>query len=93
MAHFINNKKNWNIRENRLDNTRIAVRVEVKKQGHNVFLQPTDKIIFLKPGSVLHKLPEAVKVISAEGEVITATGAFWVTAETIDPYHCVTDLF
>lgn len=71
-----------------LQKPRVAVKVE--KKGRKLYVIP-DEIHFLKPGTLLMKCP--YEVVGPDGEKIEPVGQFVMTAETIDPYHMVTDWF
>lgn len=38
-------------------------------------------------------LGDVIKIVDNEGNVIEATGRYYITAETINPYHLVIDIF
>lgn len=65
---------------------RVAVKVE--KKGRKLYVIP-DEIYFLKPGTRLMEC--RYDVVSPDGEKIEPVGRFVMTAETIDPYHMVTE--
>lgn len=51
-----------------------------------------DVIGILKVGSLVAPLPDRVSLLPAEDDVpIVAEHRFWVSTETIDPYHVVID--
>jgi hypothetical protein len=56
-----------------------------------------DGTLEVVPGSVavmdaeVVRLPDGVMVVGPGGEVIAPTWGFWVTTESIDPYHLLTD--
>ncbi len=37
-------------------------------------------------------LPESVGVVLEDGDVLRPSRTFWVTTETFDPYHLLTDM-
>ncbi len=49
-------------------------------------------ILFLKTGTSLLRVPEDIIIQSQDGEKILPSGAFWMTSETIDPYHLLLDI-
>lgn len=90
--HFLNKeevkwerptRKNW-----------AAVKVKVDGRGEDCRLTIEPGISVLRLGVQLVKLPERCTVISSEGEVIKPTpGAqFFVTIETFDPFHLITEI-
>jgi len=54
-------------------------------------LQPGE-ISVLKADAQLALVPEDVVVVDPDGKAIKAAGKFYVTVETIDPYHAVVDI-
>lgn len=47
----------------------------------------------LQEGTLMIPLPENMEIVDENGEPIKATGRFYITAETIDLYHLVVDMF
>ena len=50
-----------------------------------------EPLILVKPDTLLVEL-EDERVTLPDGEVLNATGKFFVTAETINPYHLILDV-
>ncbi len=47
----------------------------------------------LYAGTPLRRLPDDFKVFNEDGEDVPALGEFYVTVETFDPHHLITDVF
>ena len=41
----------------------------------------------------LTEISANAKIIGPDGQPVPATGEYYITAETMDPYHIVTDWF
>lgn len=53
-------------------------------------------LCLIKPCATLLPLAEIsadAKIIGPDGQPVPATGEYYITAETMDPYHIVTDWF
>ncbi|RHQ05568.1 hypothetical protein DW993_08760 [Clostridium sp. AM51-4] len=53
-------------------------------------------LCLIKPCTTLLPLTEIsanAKIIGPDGQPVPATGEYYITAETMDPYHIVTDWF
>lgn len=72
-----------------LSNKRVCVKVA--RKGNKLEVQ--EGIYFLAPGTAVLPIKSIDKIVDIEGNEIEATGQFYTTAETIDPYHMITDLF
>lgn len=68
---------------------RIAVKV--KKIGKNKF-RVVPGVCVLEESTLVCEQP-FFQIVGDDGEEIPPTGTFLWTAETIDPYHLVTDWF
>lgn len=68
---------------------RVAVKVE--KVGENRF-RVLPGIYALEESTLVCERP-SFQVVGEDGEVISPTGKFLWTVETIHPYHLVTDWF
>lgn len=82
--------------EMELPSARACVKVRVKKgKGKSVdlVLIPGSGIGILPEGTLMTSLPDYVRVVTPDGEVLQPTGKFYATVETIDPFHAVVDLF
>lgn len=84
------------LRPEPLGKPRAAVRVWWRKpHAGALFLElHVDPIVLLKADALVFPLPEEIRIVaSTDGEVIRPKGKFWVTIETFDPAHLVTDIF
>ena len=52
-----------------------------------------DSIVVLKAGCPIVALNDDEMVVSKDGEPVNPTGRFYITADTIDPYHYLFDIF
>ena len=68
------------------------VAVEVRKIGRNTYEVVPGKITMLSEEIMVGERKSGV-VVNESGEVIEPSGKFLWTAETIDPFHFVTDFF
>lgn len=68
------------------------VAVEVRKIGLNTYEVVPGKITMLSEEIMVGEKKNAV-IVSESGEIIEPSGRFLWTAETIDPFHFVTDFF
>ena len=81
-----------------LNKERVGVKVERfgSKREHKYKITE-DSIVMVKNGTLVipvNFLSDDFKVYDKEGkEVIEPTGWFFITAETIDPYHIILDIF
>lgn len=66
-----------------------AVKVQIKDK--NLYLVE-DGFCIVTPDTLILPLPSDIKVYSEDGEEIPASGKFYVSAETINPYHLVIDI-
>lgn len=73
-----------------LDKPRACVMV--KKEGKRLVVIP-DSVNILKAETQLFWLDEMYEVVSEDGQPVKATGKFAVSAQTIDPYYALTDIF
>jgi hypothetical protein len=91
--HFLNPKGGRDIGGRALWKLRacVTVRVEFRDRKPVLVVKP-GSVSLLKGDAVLTELPKEISVIDEDGKRIKATGKFYVTTETFDPYHCVTDL-
>ena len=81
-----------------LNKERVGVKVERfgSKREHKYKITE-DSIVMVKSGTLVMPvdfLSDDFKVYDKEEkEVIEPTGRFFITAETIDPYHIILDIF
>ena len=81
-----------------LSNKRVGVKVErFGKQREHKYKISEQEIIIVKEGTAiipLEQISDKAQVYSIDGaELIEPTGRFYITAETIDPYHIILDIF
>lgn len=64
--------------------------VQVKRGGRKVLVvcQGIEKT---KDDALWFLLPEDIKVLDDDGNVVRPSGKFYITVETIDPYHLLAD--
>ena len=68
--------------------------VQVKRVGRtNRFRVVEGSLCMINQGEVVSNLPDDWKIVDDNGEEIKPTGRFIISAETIDPYHLVVDMF
>lgn len=73
---------------------RAAVRARWnKREGLLVLVPHEEPIVVLKADAMLFPLPEEMRVAAPDGKILRPTGKFWITTETIDPIHLITDVF
>ena len=83
----------------RLTRPYAAVRVETtKRKGksaeYTISPESTDSpIILVKPDALLFPLSENDMVVTPDNEVMAPSGKFYRTAETINPYHLIFDIW
>lgn len=75
-----------------IEKDRVAVKVQRIGQSKSYCIVP-DSLSVIKQGTLVLNLPDGYKIIDESGEEIKAIGEFMISAETIDPYHLVVDLF
>lgn len=66
------------------------------KRKHLYRIAKDEPLCLIKPLTTLLPLTEVcanAQIIDNDGQPIPAIGKFYITAETIDPYHIVTDWF
>jgi len=91
-VHFLTQFKSW--RDEAIGKPRAAVVVEVEKKRAPCTLRVQDgSICILKSDAIMAPLPDGVVVRSADGKPIKPTGRFFVSTESFDPYHLLTDVF
>jgi|WetSurMetagenome_2_1015567.scaffolds.fasta_scaffold11132_2 hypothetical protein len=93
MSHFltIDEAGHWRVRRPP-SRAAVRVRVEPHKRREPRKLVVESGVFVLKANDVaLVPLPEDVVVMSKGGEVLKPTWGFWVSVETFDPYHVLTD--
>lgn len=66
-----------------------AVKVEVK--GKKLIV--VGGVEFVAPDTRIAVLPDGYEVQTMDGETIRPSGTFYITSETINPYHLLMDVF
>lgn len=80
----------------RLEDSRVAVKVERTGDMRKRIYKILPEIFLVKPGALmipLKEISENAKIINEKGEELHASGTFYLSAETIDPYHILIDWF
>lgn len=93
MSHFLLERER--ARGETIGKRRAMVKVRVRGKGKDVSLEvQTDGIGVAKSDAQLSPLPDRVKVVDVDGKVVTPShgSSFWVTSETIDPFHGVIEI-
>ncbi len=81
-------------REDAIVKPRACVAVRVTRQRGPCTLRIEDAPLrILKADALMAPLPEDVVVLHVDGRVCKATGRFYVTTESFDPCHMLTDVF
>lgn len=76
-----------------LRHDRIAVRCRRQKNKFVLDVDPDEPICMAKAGTEIRRLEINETVETPDGENIKATGQFWVSCGTIDPWHLIFDMF
>lgn len=77
--------------EHAIGKSRAAVTIRVKNR--NELVVADDGICILKADALISKLPDGVRIYDPNGKEVTPTGSFYITTESFDPFHIVTDIF
>ncbi len=81
-------------REDAIGKPRACVAVLVTRQRDPCTLRVEEEPLrILKADAMMTPLPEGVVVLHADGRVCKPTGRFYVTTESFDPCHLLTDVF
>ena len=67
-----------------------GARVQVLKGGKTLQVE-ADSICIVKADALVMSLPKGVRLVDADGDEILPTWGFWVTTESLDPYHLLLD--
>ncbi len=79
-----------NIRGRAIGKPHMAVVVQYEKAGRKLVL--TDKPpVVLQLDALVAPLPRNVVVVDRQRKRVNASGQFYVTTETFDPYHLLID--
>jgi hypothetical protein len=69
----------------------VTVRVERSRRPCTLRIQ--EGIFVLKHDTLIVPLPDGVVVLQPDGKRCKPTGRFYVTTESFDPCHLLTDIF
>ena len=69
--------------------------VKVRRKGHAFIVDPEieEPVIVVKAGTKMIPLDTNERVVDPDGNEVPATGRFYRSAETIDPFHLIFDMF
>lgn len=70
---------------------RPYVCVTVNNIGKKTLRLETGSGALINPDTKFTRLPEDIKVVDHHGEEIPAMRGFWISTESIDPYHILID--
>lgn len=88
MSHFLENTSGAVI----LGKPYAAVMVRVKGRRLSVEVDPGEATVRMsRPDTKWVKLPDCYKVTTRDETDIPPSGHFYISADTIDPYHLVAD--
>jgi hypothetical protein len=87
VSHILSARPGWTPRTVR---PYAAVKVEVIAKGKPPKLLVTPHITILRAGELIRELPPEV-IVTDGTEVLAASGKFFITIETIDPFHLLVD--
>lgn len=88
MSHFLASP-GYAYREVVVTRTYACVKVELVNK---TTLRVLPEVNLIKPGSYVRLLPEKISVTDENGDKVPASGRFYVTSESIDPYHLLIDV-
>ncbi|MCC8045830.1 MAG: hypothetical protein LIP12_10075 [Clostridiales bacterium] len=70
----------------------VAVKV-MRKGKRNTFEVLQETPVSIPANTRVFRVPDEWKIVDDHGESLCPTGYFVMTAETIDPYHLLADVF
>lgn len=76
-----------------LDGPRVAVIVKWTSRRQSALVLVGSDVGVAKDGVRIAELPKKIRVLDPDGEPVAASGRFFVTTETVDPYHLLLDIF
>jgi hypothetical protein len=85
--HFLLKKELYQRRRVRV-RACVMVRLEA---GSGVRRLVVDGPVSITSGTEFSPLPADVMVVDSEGNILEPTWGFWVSLETFDPFHLLTD--
>lgn len=65
--------------------------VQVRREKNALVVQDGG-IQIARPSTLFGMLTPGIKVMDGDGNELPATGTFYISLETIDPYHLLTDV-
>ncbi len=68
--------------------------VEVRVRARRELVVQADSIVVLKRDALISRVPSTISVVTEDGKPIApaAGSAFWISTETLDPFHVVVEL-
>lgn len=87
--HFL---KKAALRSHAIGKPRAAVRVKFDSKKKALVIVEGEGFMVLKDDSLISEIPSNIPILDSKGKPILASGKFFVTTETFDPYHAVVDL-
>lgn len=72
---------------------RVGVRCYKKGRKYIIDPEKGELLVFVKAGCPIVLLKDTDMVVGPNGEQAKPTGRFYRSAETIDPYHIIFDVF
>lgn len=79
-----------------LGSSRVGVRCSRARRSPKKYVIDPEKgetLVLVKKGALITPLECDEMVVTEEGEKVRPAGRFFRTAETIDPYHIILDMF
>ena len=92
MSHFLT--KGDLSKTSVLGKLRAMAKVMVRRKKNKVSLEIVPDIGIAKVDTIVASLPDRIDVLDPDGEVLKPSkgSTFWVTVETIDPFHGIIEL-
>lgn len=76
-----------------LESPRVAVKVRRKGNAFIVDPEIEEPVIVVRAGTKMIPLEKNERVVDPDGNEVSATGRFYRSVETIDPFHLIFDMF
>lgn len=77
----------------KLDHPRVGVKVKRSGRENYVIVPGEDSVMLVRAGTLIKELESDERILSEDGEPVNATGRFFLSCETIDPFHVAFDIF
>lgn len=77
----------------KLDTPRVGVLVQRTGRKDYKIVPGKDSLSVYKAGMTIKELDAEEHILSPDGEPVKAEGRFFLSCETIDPFHIAFDLF